>query len=102
MDTTVTTALSTRDKLLRAREAAPKLAQLSTDEKNALLLAMADAIEADAESILAANAHDVKSSGLEGSMRDRLLLTRARIADMARGVRDVAALRDPVGEVLAE
>jgi len=100
--TTITSVSSTQEKLLRAREAAAKLALLSTTEKNALLLAMADAIESNAQSILAANRQDLESSGLEGAMRDRLLLTSARIADMARGVRDVAALSDPIGETLAE
>ena len=102
MTTTITAAASTQEKLLRAREAAAKLALLSTDQKNTLLLAIADAIEAESESILAANREDVESSGLEGAMRDRLLLTSERIQEMARGVRDVAALADPVGEVLAE
>ena len=67
-----------------------------------LLLAIADAIEANEKSILAANREDVESSGLEGAMRDRLLLTASRVKDMARGVRDVAALPDPIGETLAE
>jgi len=100
--TTITSVSSTQEKLLRAREAAAKLALLSAEEKNALLLAMADAIEAQTESILAANGRDLESSGLTGAMRDRLLLTPARIEDMARGVRDVAALSDPIGETLAE
>jgi glutamate-5-semialdehyde dehydrogenase len=98
----ITNSASTQEKLLRAREAAAKLALLSTGEKNALLLAIADAIEAQAVSILAANRDDMESSGLEGAMRDRLLLTPARISEMAQGVRDVAALPDPVGETLAE
>jgi glutamate-5-semialdehyde dehydrogenase len=102
MATSIANAASTQEKLLRAREAAAKLALLSTDEKNALLLAMANAIEAHAQSILAANVEDVESSGLEDAMRDRLLLTTARIKDMAQGVRDVAALGDPIGETLAE
>jgi glutamate-5-semialdehyde dehydrogenase len=67
-----------------------------------LLLAIADAIEANVQTILAANREDVESSGLEGAMRDRLLLTPARIDEMAQGVREVAALGDPVGETLAE
>jgi glutamate-5-semialdehyde dehydrogenase len=93
---------TTQEKLLRARAAAATLAQLSSDQKNALLGAMADAIEAQAESILTANQQDLESSGLEGAMRDRLLLTADRIADLARGVREVEALPDPVGEALAE
>src|SRR5437764_10174288 len=102
MATTVTNSASTQEKLLRAREAAAKLALLSTQEKNSLLLVIADAIEAEGESILAANRDDMEKSGLEGAMRDRLLLTSARIKDMAQGVRDVAALPDPIGECLAE
>ncbi len=102
MAVTVTQSISTKEKLLRAREAAGKLALLSTGEKNALLLAMADAIEGNTPTILAANREDVESSGLEGAMRDRLLLTIERIKEMAQGVRDVAALGDPVGETLAE
>jgi glutamate-5-semialdehyde dehydrogenase len=78
------------------------LALLSTKEKNDLLLAIADAIEAQERSILASNRADVGNSGLEGAMRDRLLLTPARIKEMAQGVRDVAALPDPIGETLAE
>ncbi|HWW15467.1 MAG TPA: glutamate-5-semialdehyde dehydrogenase [Candidatus Dormibacteraeota bacterium] len=102
MATTIANSASTHEKLLRAREAAGKLALLSTDEKNALLLAIADAIEAQTLTILAANREDMESSGLEGAMRDRLLLTEARIKGMAQGVRDVAALADPIGETLAE
>jgi glutamate-5-semialdehyde dehydrogenase len=101
MATTITT-LSTEEKLLCARAAATKLAQFSSEQKNALLLAMADALEAESESVLAANREDIDRSGLEGAMRDRLLLTPARICDMARSVREVAALADPVGETLAE
>jgi glutamate-5-semialdehyde dehydrogenase len=102
MATTITNAGSTQEKLLRSREAAAQLAQLSTRDKNALLLAIADALEAKAESILQSNQQDLNSSGLEGAMRDRLLLTPARISDMARGVREVEALPDPIGEIVTE
>ena len=102
MATTLANSASTQEKLLRAREAAAKLALLSTDEKNALLLALAGAIEAQPQTILAANGEDVDSSGLEGAMRDRLLLTTGLIKEMAQGVREVAALSDPIGETLAE
>jgi len=102
MATTILNSASTQEKLLRAREAAAKLAILSTKEKNALLLAIAGAIEAANDVILAANREDMDSSGLEGAMRDRLLLTEKRIKEMAQGVRDVAALNDPIGETLAE
>lgn len=96
------TMLSTQEKLLRARHAASKLALLTTADKNQLLLDIATAIETNTESILHANQRDVHSSGLEGAMRDRLLLTPSRVQDMAIGVREVATLPDPIGETLAE
>src|SRR6202795_4310764 len=102
MGASLTTAASTQDKLLRPRAASATLALLSTEEKNALLLAIANAIEANEKSILEANHADMENSDLEGAMRDRLLLTSSRIHDMARGVREVAALPDPIGETLAE
>src|SRR6266478_3757430 len=102
MATTADKALTTRDQLEQARAAAPRVAELSTAEKNGLLLAMADLIESNSPSILAANRKDLDSSGLEGSLRDRLLLNRERIAAMAAGMREVAALPDPIHETLAE
>ena len=102
MATSVTETASTQEKLLRARAASATLAMLSTGEKDALLLAIASALDANMESILAANRKDIESSGLDGAMSDRLLLTTERIKEMVQGVRDVAALRDPVGETLAE
>jgi glutamate-5-semialdehyde dehydrogenase len=102
MATTVASTASTQEKLLRARAASAKLAQLSTEQKNALLLAIAGAVEGHEKDILAANRADIENSGLEGAMRERLLLTPTRIKEMARGVREVAALPDPIGETLAE
>jgi len=99
---TTAVALSTREKLERARLAAALLAQLSTDQKNELLLRVAGALETQSAKILRANEEDLASSGLSGAMRDRLLLTPERVADMAKAVRDVAALPDPVNEVLEE
>lgn len=96
------TPLSTREKLLRARQAAAQLARLSTAEKNAILHAMADEIAGNQERILAANRIDFASNDLRPSSRDRLLLNPKRIADIVDGIRAVAALSDPVGEVLAE
>jgi glutamate-5-semialdehyde dehydrogenase len=97
-----TSAASTQEKLMRARAASAKLALLSTQQKNGLLAAIADALDAYHENILAANREDVETSGLDGAMRDRLLLTTERIQGIARGVREVAALPDPIGETLAE
>jgi len=102
MATTVASTASTQEKLLRARAASAKLAQWSSEQKNALLLAIADAVEGHEKDILAANRADIENSGLEGAMRERLLLTPTRIKEMARGVREVAALPDPIGETLAE
>ena len=101
MPATITTA-STQEKLRRARSASAQLALLSTHRKNALLFAIADAIDAHEKSILTANRDDLENSGLEAAMRDRLTLTSARIKDMVKGVREVAALADPIGETLAE
>lgn len=102
MATITTGALSTSKMLQRARAASPCVAELSSAEKNALLVRIADAIDTQVEFILAANQKDMDASGLEGAMRDRLLLTRERVAAMSAGVREVAALPDPVGEILAE
>jgi len=102
MATSLTAPRSTRDKLLRSREAAGHLAQLTTAEKNDILLAMADAIAANAASILQANQADLDASRLTGAMRDRLLLNPDRITAMVSGVRDVASLPDPVGDTLTE
>jgi glutamate-5-semialdehyde dehydrogenase len=102
MAATIANSASTQEKLLRARAAAARLGLLSTEQKNALLLAIAEAIEAHSQTILAANREDLESSGLEGAMRDRLLLTPERIREMAQGVREVAALADPIGETVAE
>ncbi len=99
---TATIAISTREKLERARAASGVLAQLSTAEKNELLLGVADALEANEPEILQANTEDTKLANLSGAMADRLLLTPQRIRDMAKAVRDVAALPDPVNEVLEE
>ena len=102
MATTSIVGLTTRDKLIAAKRASAAMAQLSTAQKNALLLVMADAVEANAEKILASNRIDLETSDLEGSMRDRLLLNSDRIGAMAAGVRDVAGLPDPVYQTLEE
>jgi glutamate-5-semialdehyde dehydrogenase len=102
MATSVTTSASTRDRLLRARKASAQLAQLSTAEKNDLLLAMANTIIANAAGIIEANQADLNNSGLTSAMRERLLLNPERVTAMANGMRDVAGLPDPVGETLAD
>ncbi len=87
----------------QAREASRQLALLTTAQKDGCLLAMADAIEADRAAIQQANERDMVAAaeaGLSNAMLDRLKLDDKRIADMAKGLRDVAALPDPVGRVL--
>ncbi|QKD01279.1 glutamate-5-semialdehyde dehydrogenase [Mesorhizobium loti] len=89
---------------LRARAAARPLAVATTAAKNTALRAMADAIVARAQAILDANAIDVSNgqeSGLSGSFMDRLKLNPARIRAMADGIREIAELKDPVGDVIA-
>src|SRR6185503_10692294 len=99
-----TTALGsrTREQLERARSASSRLVQFSSNQKNSLLLTMANAIEMKQTEILAANAEDIEGSNLRGALRDRLLLTPARTQDVAKSVREVAALPDPIGEVVEE
>ena len=97
------TAAYIRDMATRARSAAAELAKMTTDEKNAALLAIADALEAHRGEIAAANAADVaraKGNGISPSMLDRLTLTPARFDAMVAGVRHVASLPDPVGETI--
>ena len=97
------TAAYIRDMATRARSAAAELAKMTTDEKNAALLAIADALEAHRGEIAAANAADVaraKETGISPSMLDRLTLTPARFDAMVAGVRHVASLPDPVGETI--
>ena len=89
----------------KARAAARALRTLETREKNAVLLAIAEALEAAKPEIDAANAEDVaaaKANGLAPSMVDRLTLTPARFKAMVDGVRYMAELPDPVGETLME
>ncbi|RWL74825.1 MAG: glutamate-5-semialdehyde dehydrogenase [Mesorhizobium sp.] len=89
----------------RARAAARPLAVASTKAKNAALAAMADAILRNEQAILDANAIDMSNgeeAGLSGSFMDRLKLTPSRIKAMADGIREIAALKDPVGDVIAE
>jgi len=101
MGTAIKSMISTRENLECARAAAPRVAELSTEQKNNLLLAMAEAIAANENDIVAENRKDMESSGTEGAMRDRLLLTPQRVAAMAAGVREIAALPDPVGEIIS-
>jgi glutamate-5-semialdehyde dehydrogenase len=87
----------------RARAAAAKLAPMARAAKDAALLAMADALVAHTDDVLAANAEDIargRESGLSDALIDRLSLDAKRVEAMADGLRQVAGLPDPVGEVL--
>ena len=89
----------------RARAAARLLARLDSATKNAGLVAMADEILAAKEEILAANARDLvqaKANGLSGAMLERLALNDKKLAGMAKGIREVAVLADPVGETIRD
>lgn len=87
----------------RAQRASYALASASAEAKNQMLEAIARALELCTEDILRANRADMeRAADLTDAMRDRLLLTPERIATMAQGVREVAQLRDPVGEVVEE
>lgn len=88
----------------KAKNAALSLADCSTTEKNKALVMMADALIKDTDFIMEENAKDMdaaRKSGMSQSMLDRLLLTDKRIADMAEGLRQVAVLPDPIGEILS-
>ena len=85
-----------------ARLASRQLAQLTESQKNELLLAMADGLVAAIPQILAANALDManaRTNNLASAMQDRLLLTEARLQQLAQAVRHIAALPDPVGQI---
>ncbi len=87
----------------RSRAASLKLSYLSTAAKNKALLAMADALIGSADEILEGNRRDLDKGvkdGLSSALMDRLALDEKRIGDMADGLREVAALPDPVGEVV--
>ena len=90
--------------LTAARNAKSAVGQLTTEQKNEALLAMADALEARQTEILAANTQDLTAAQghISAVMLDRLRLTPARIQAMAQGIREVAVLPDPVGQVLEE
>ncbi|AMT73668.1 gamma-glutamyl phosphate reductase [Mycobacteroides immunogenum] len=91
------------DAARRARVAARALARLTSDAKNTALLAAADALVAATDSIIAANADDLRrarEAGIGEAMLDRLALDAGRIGGIATGLRQVAGLPDPVGEIL--
>jgi glutamate-5-semialdehyde dehydrogenase len=99
-----TTAASVAEICGGAKRVSRELARLDTTTKNAAISAMADALEARADEILEANARDMEAgseAGLDASLLDRLLLTRERVAGIARDARRIVGLPDPVGEVIS-
>jgi glutamate-5-semialdehyde dehydrogenase len=98
-----TTTLSIAETCTAAKRASRELATLGSDVKNAALHAIADALIGSSETILEANARDLEAgerNGLSDALLDRLALDEQRIAEMAAGVRTIASLPDPVGEVI--
>lgn len=95
---------STKEILTRAKAAAAPLALLSSEDKRRILFAMADSLLTHSAAILEANARDMAAAVgvISPVMSDRLMLNGTRIVGMADGIRAVAALPDPVGEVLSE
>ena len=95
--------MTTVEILDRAKKTKAALSSFSSDEKNKALLAMADALISEKDAILAANEKDVAAARgtVSDVMIDRLQLSPARIEGMAKGIRDVAALADPVGKILS-
>src|SRR5436305_11522388 len=94
---------SVADICVAARAAARRLAALDSAAKDRALHAIADALEARASEIVEANARDMEAgreAGLSAALLDRLMLDEGRIAGIAAQVRDIAALRDPVGELI--
>ena len=89
----------------RAKDAAAKLAVTSTEDKNRILLAMANALRENCDKILEANALDIENgrkNNMSESLIDRLMLNADRIEGMAKGIEDVIKLEDPVGRILWE
>jgi glutamate-5-semialdehyde dehydrogenase len=100
----VATAAKTVEQTVReAKDASHQLARVSRDEKDACLRDLADRIDASVEGLLEANRADVdagREQGLNEALLDRLTLTEARVAEIAKGVREIVELPDPVGEVV--
>ena len=96
--------MTTIELLKKTRAARTSIANIGTEKKNALLLAMADSLQAHCAEILACNAQDMEAARghITDVMLDRLKLDEARIAAMADGIQDTVKLPDPVGRVLKE
>ncbi len=92
-----------RDRMRRAKDASRETARLTSDDKSTALHAIADALASEAAEIIAANARDLdrgRADGIGEALLDRLRLDDARVSALAGAVRDIAALPDPIGQVL--
>ena len=99
------TSQSLHDQAKAANEASRRLASISAEIKNAGLMAIADAIEANRQSIMRANEQDLeeaKRGGIEYQLLERMTLNNARVKDMADAARNIAALEDPIDQILEE
>lgn len=97
--------VNVEEQAIEAKKASKKLMVLSDEEKNEALLHLADVLEREYETILAANEKDLangREKGFTEAFMDRLSLSKERIADFAQGLRDVAELEDPTGKVLSD
>jgi len=86
----------------RAKQASNQLANLNTDQKNNVLMLVADLLEKNSDTILKANSTDLEEGrkmGLKGAIVDRLTLSEERIAGIAEGLRQIVQLDDPIGEI---
>jgi len=94
--------MTTRETLILAKESSTELSLLSTEEKNKMLISMAECLVTKKDEILLENQKDIENAkgNISDVMIDRLRLTEARILDMAKGIRDVANLPDPCGKIL--
>ena len=98
----ISTSFNMADMATQAKIASRDVAQLSTTQKNQLLTAMANEIEAQSQFIIEENKKDIdagRAKGLAEAMLDRLLLTPARIVDIADAIREIVTLQDPVGDI---
>ncbi|MCJ7652429.1 MAG: gamma-glutamyl-phosphate reductase, partial [Actinobacteria bacterium] len=87
----------------KSKSAAARIATASTEQKNEGLFAMADALEQGIDRIITDNGKDLSAGGGQGissALMDRLTLDESRVKEMAEGLREVAGMRDPVGEVV--
>jgi len=102
MKNTNSNTFSMKDMAVNAKTASRVAAQLTTTEKNTLLNAIADAIEANSENIINENAKDIdagRTKGLTQAMLDRLILTEQGVKDISSAIREIVALTDPVGDI---